>query len=116
MDILTTYWPKPEEVSSERVLAIRADLASRIRQVWPLTDTAPNSLFGDTHLSPAAFQIASTEIAWERMQSDLDPENAANGTVWNCFGVETEFVTRTGETIPVTLSCSATRRTFSKSR
>lgn len=88
MDILSIYWPNDDEVPDDRVLAIRADLAARTRKAWPSTDTSPNSVFGDTYLSPAAFNIACCEIAWGRLLSDLDPENAAAGTVYSCDFVE----------------------------
>ena len=72
----------------ERVRAIRSRLALGTQQAYPGVDVSPNSPFGDLHISPAAFHVASMEEAVNRLLSDLDPGNAAAGTVWNCRFME----------------------------
>ena len=81
---LTDYLPLISEVPEARAAAVRARLAVFIASGWSDLDTAPNSPFGDLHLTPLAFQIAALEIAGERMFSDLVLENVASGVVWNC--------------------------------
>lgn len=87
-DFLEIYYPKDGELDPERVRAMRSLLSLRIRNAVPGTDTAPNSPFGDTYVTPAAVREAGLEVAFNRFLSDLDPENAAAGVVYNCDFVE----------------------------
>lgn len=83
-DFQEIYYPKEGELDLERVRETRSIQSLRVRASYPTADTAPNSPFGDTHISPAAFQAAGMEEAVNRILSDLDPENIAKGVAYNC--------------------------------
>ncbi len=87
-DFLEIYYPKEGELDPERVREVRSLQSLRVRSAYPVVDTAPNSPFGDNHMSPAAFQSAGIEEAFNRFLSDLDPENVARGTAYNCAFIE----------------------------
>lgn len=79
-----TYTPAVAEIPEARVLEVRARLVAWLQQGWPDLDTRPNSVYGDLLLTPLAYQIAATEIAAERIVSDLDLEQVAAGVIYNC--------------------------------
>ncbi len=83
-DFIDPYFPAAEDVPPARILEIRAALSTLIRSINPTVDTAPNSVFGDLFVSPAAAGFAAYEIAGNRVLSDLDSENVENGVVYNC--------------------------------
>jgi hypothetical protein len=87
-DFLEIYYPKSTEVDLERVRLIRSRQALAAKAAYPDIDTSPNSPFGDLNISPGAFMSASVEEAFNRFLSDLDPENVAGGTAWNCRFLE----------------------------
>lgn len=83
-DFLSIYFPSYTELDSARVLEMREAVGTLVRSVYPDVDTAPNSPFGDLFVSPAAPGLAAAEVAFNRLLSDLDPENVENGTAYNC--------------------------------
>ncbi len=87
-DFLSVYYPKLADLPAEQVATVRSRLGQLIREASPEVDTAPNSPFGDLHVTPAAYHVTAMEVAVNRILSDLDPENAAAGVVYNCEFVE----------------------------
>jgi hypothetical protein len=81
---LDSYTPATTDIPQDRVLAVRERLEARLKEGWPDLDTRPASVYGDLALTPLAYQIAGAEIAAERMISDLDLEQVANGVIYNC--------------------------------
>jgi hypothetical protein len=86
---ITGYIPALSEIPTARIRDLRAASANLVSLIQPDLDTRPNTPYGDLFLSPAAVGMAVDEVMWSRFLSDLNPENAALGTVYNC-----EFVTR----------------------
>lgn len=84
IDFLTPYWPAIAEIDPARVKLIRDAQTLLLEAAAPEVDTSPGTTLGDLHVTPAAWDKAATEIAWARFAQDLDPENARQGTVWNC--------------------------------
>lgn len=98
-NFLDYYFPKDSELRKDRVQAMRVAASHLVRSVASEVDTAPNSPFGDLFISPAAPEMASFEEAFNRVLSDMDPENLEGGTVYNCewtqqfllnFGIQDE--------------------------
>jgi hypothetical protein len=87
-DILTYYYPQLDEVPSTNVADARASLQAAYQRVFPDLDTRPNSVFGDLWLTPAAMHLAALDIAISRYKSDLNLENVAAGTIWDCDFVD----------------------------
>lgn len=83
-DFIQTYVPALSEIPDEDVLRVRGHLETFARTGWPDLDTAPNTPFGDLHLTPLAYLVAGIELGLRRFMSDLDLENPANGIVYNC--------------------------------
>lgn len=83
-DFLTFYYPKFSELSLERIQEMREAASVLIREGSPEVDTGPNSPFGDLFVSPAAPGMAGSEVAWNRLLSDLNPENVEKGIAYNC--------------------------------
>lgn len=81
---LTSYFPSYSEIPAETVLAVRSRLETITRSGWPDLDTAPNTPFGDLHLTPLAYLVSAIEMAGQRMFSDLDLANVAAGVINNC--------------------------------
>lgn len=81
---LDAYTPAIADVPEDRVLAVRARLETWLKQGWPDLDTRPNSVYGDLALTPLAYQVAASEIAAERVISDLDLEQVAKGVIYDC--------------------------------
>jgi len=95
-DIVSTYFPALADIPAENVRAVRRRLYNYLLRANPDLDMRPNTPFGDLWLTPAAQELAALEVAMGRFMSDLDLEQVAKGVIWNCFGRETEFVTRAG--------------------
>jgi hypothetical protein len=89
LDLITTYFPEADSLSSDTLLQTRARLDTFIRIKYPDLDTRPNSVFGDLVVSPYTYLIASLESAMGKFMSDLDLEQVANGVIYNC-----DFVTK----------------------
>lgn len=81
---LSVYLPAIADIPSARVLTARASLANYLAQQWPDLDTRPGSVDGDLRLTPFAYLMAACEMASERVISDLDLEQIANGVVYSC--------------------------------
>jgi len=89
LDIVNTYWPKVSELDAETVQDARRRAEIWLKQFDSEIDTRPNTPFGDLHLTNFARLIAAIEIGQGRFLSDLDLEQIAAGTIYNC-----DFVTR----------------------
>lgn len=83
-DFLSIYYPADSELDQVRMQEMRDALSILTRSVYPTVDTAANTPFGDLFISPGAPALAGHEEAGNRLLSDLDPENVAAGTAWNC--------------------------------
>lgn len=83
-DFFATYVPDLTEVSEADALRVRGELETFLRKGWPDLDTAPNTPFGDLHLTPLAYLLAGMEVGLRRFMSDLDLENPAKGIIYNC--------------------------------
>lgn len=81
---LSVYLPAIADIPADRVLAARAALANYIAAQWPDLDTRPGSVDGDLRLTPFAYLMAACEIGSERVISDLDLEQIANGVIYSC--------------------------------
>lgn len=85
---LTDYMPTPDELDPQDVLAARNRAAAYLAQWWPELDTRPNSVFGDIHLTPYSVMVAGLEVALEKVLSDLNLANVAQGKIFNATFVE----------------------------
>ena len=88
IDLVSTYFPKADELTSEQLLSARTRAETVLREVYPTIDVRPGSPLGDVVLSPFAMLIAMLEVGVQRFTSDLDLENVAAGTIYNCDFVE----------------------------
>lgn len=88
IDLVSTYFPKADELTSEQLLSARTRAETVLREVYPTIDVRPGSPLGDVVLSPFAMLIAMLEVGVQRFASDLDLENVAAGTIYNCDFVE----------------------------
>lgn len=117
-DFLGIYFPAASELSDVRMRQMRSAVGTLVRSVYPDVDTSPNSPFGDLFVSPAAPALASDEVAVNRLFSDLDPENVANGVAYNCdfirdfylnFGIQDESTQRSYGVLRLIFSSSEER-------
>jgi hypothetical protein len=83
-DLLGVYVPDFSTLDPVKVQDARDRLATRMRALLPDLDTRPGTPFGDLWLHPAAYSMTALELALGRFMSDLDLENVAGGTIWNC--------------------------------
>jgi len=88
IDLVSTYFPKADELTSDQLLSARTRAETVLREVYPTIDVRPGSPLGDVVLSPFAMLIAMLEVGVQRFTSDLDLENVAAGTIYNCDFVE----------------------------
>ena len=80
---LSDYMPSPSTIDTARIVQNREVGRIFLKSFWPELDTRPNSVFGDTMLTPWATLMAALEIAHERRESDLNLTNLASGIVYN---------------------------------
>jgi hypothetical protein len=85
-DTVSTYFP--DFISSETLQEVRARLQAYLGDAWPDVDMRPNSVFGDLVLTPATHLVAAMEESINRLLSDMDLANVANGVVYNCDFVQ----------------------------
>lgn len=83
-DLVNIYMPDYDEVPASSFLSMRARLVTWFKAYDAELDTTPNSVFGDLVLTPLAYNLAAQEIALDRFMSDLDLEQVAKGTIYNC--------------------------------
>lgn len=88
IDLVSTYFPKFNELTTDQLVSARTRAETVLREVYPTIDLRPGSPMGDVVLSPFAMFIAMLEVAIQRFASDLDLENVAAGTIYNCEFVE----------------------------
>ena len=82
--LLEDYLPATTDITAAAAADVRARLAALWLQADPDADVRPNTVIGDRILTPAAYTIAAVEEAMRRFMSDLDPDNVAQGIIWNC--------------------------------
>lgn len=87
-DLVSTYFPNLADIPAETLRLTRQRLYTYLRKAHPDLDMRPNTPFGDLWLTPAAEGLAALEVAMSRFMSDLDLEQVAKGTIWNCDFVE----------------------------
>jgi hypothetical protein len=88
IDLVTTYFPKLDELTQEQLVSARTRIETALREVYPDIDVRPGSPLGDVVLSPFGMLVAMMEVAVNRFASDLDLENVASGVIYNCDFVE----------------------------
>jgi hypothetical protein len=80
---LSEYFPAPNELTVDQVLAMRKMQELSVLQMIPDLDTRPNSAFGDLMLTPDALVLASGDEAVRKLLSDLDLSRVASGIIFN---------------------------------
>lgn len=88
-DFVAAYFPAIGALTDAQIQSARSRAEAWLRAGFPDEDLRPNSLLGDRALTPMAHLIAGLEVALQRVASDLDTENVAAGTIYNC-----DFVNR----------------------
>jgi len=83
-DFVNLYFPAVDELSESTIQDARRRLEIFLKQHDSEIDTRPNTPFGDLHLTNLARILAGMELAHGRFMSDLDLEQVANGTIYNC--------------------------------
>jgi len=83
---ITDYLPKISEVPTELVSDVRSRLTAylKTKEEFKDIDCRPNSVVGDLIISPLAHLVASLELGMNRITSDIDLANVAEGTIYNC--------------------------------
>ena len=87
-DFVSTYFPKPGELSAADLQSMRDRLNTFGRIAFPDIDMRPDSVFGAYALTPLACFLAGLEEAMRRFRSDLQLGNVADGIIYDC-----DFVT-----------------------
>lgn len=88
VDLVSIYFPTYSELTPEQLQDMRTRLLNYMLQAQPDLDMRPDSVWGNLYLAPAADLSAALEVALGRVLSDLDLENTAQGTTYNCEFVE----------------------------
>ena len=83
-DFVNLYFPSVDELTESQIQSARRRAEIFIKQFDSEVDTRPNTPFGDLHLNNLARFLAAMEIAHGRFMSDLDLEQIAAGTIYNC--------------------------------
>lgn len=84
MSTFSSYLPAPQDLTPEQIQTVRSVLTAWLAAADLTLDTAPNTPFGDLHLSPAAQLGAAADVALERVIGDHDLQNIAAGGAFNC--------------------------------
>lgn len=84
MDLIETYFPDITQITDTQALAARERLVTYWQRGWPDLDMRPGSPFGDGVVTPLAYYLAASETALDRFRSDLDLEQVAKGTIYDC--------------------------------
>ena len=80
--------PEAAELEQEDLAATRERLAAYCQAVAPDVETNPNTVIGDLVITPQTYVITAIEKGMDRLLSDLQLENVANGVIYNCDFVE----------------------------
>lgn len=100
IDFIQTYMPEVIELESADVYSTRERLEQYCLAAAPDVETNPNTVVGDLVVTPQAYVLTAIEKGMDRLLSDLQLENVANGVIYNCefvanwiknFAVDTTF-------------------------
>ncbi len=87
-DLIATYFPALDDIPAAKLQSTRERLRLLVSAAHPDLDVRAGSPFGDLHLNPLAELVAAVEIAMNKVLSDFDMEQVANGIVHNCDWVK----------------------------
>jgi hypothetical protein len=110
--ITENYLPPVSDISAGEALAMRTILEQNLQILFADVDMRPNTPLGDLFISPAARLLTAVSVAQDRLQSDLNLENAANGIVYDCPFVENLIQNVGAMQNSVTLSYGVLRLVF----
>lgn len=78
------YYPSIEELTPEQITAAREQVVTALRPFMLDVDLAPGTPTGDFVVTPIAVYRAAAEEANNRLMSDLDLANVADGLIYSC--------------------------------
>ena len=78
------YYPSVEELTPEQITAAREQIVTALRPFMPDVDLTPGTPTGDFVVTPMAVYRAAAEEANNRLTSDLDLANVADGLIYSC--------------------------------
>ena len=78
------YYPSVEELTPEQITAAREQIVTALRPFMPDVDLTPGTPTGDFVVTPMAVYRAAAEEANNRLMSDLDLANVADGLIYSC--------------------------------
>ena len=81
--------PAAAELSEDTLYETRERLEAYCKSVAPDVETNPNTVIGDLIITPQSYILAAIEQGMDRLMSDMQLENVAEGTIYNC-----EFVSQ----------------------
>jgi hypothetical protein len=84
IDLVGTYFPELAEIPQDKLTAVRARLVTWMSRQFPDEDLRPNTVLGDAIITRTAYLLAALETGMDRFASDTDPEQVAQGKVFNC--------------------------------
>lgn len=84
INLIEDYLPAYEELAQEDLYSTRERLVNYINTKFNDIDTVPNTVIGDLIVTPQAYTITAIEEGLNRILSDLNAENIANGIIYNC--------------------------------
>lgn len=100
IDFIQSYMPEAAELSQEDLYSTRERLEAYCLAAAPDVETNPNTVIGDLIITPQTYVITAIEQGMERLLSDLQLTNVADGIIYNCdfvskwlqnFAVDTTF-------------------------
>lgn len=84
MNFTEEYYPNLDELTPDVLAAARTQVVRLLQPSMPDVDFAPGTPTGDLVVSVLSAFFAATEEANNRLMSDLDLENVANGIIYSC--------------------------------
>lgn len=89
MNFTTEYYPDLAELTDEQLSSARQIVISKLQASFVDVDLQPGSPTGDMVVTPLAAFLAASDVAHDRLMSDLDLGNVADGLIYSC-----DFVTK----------------------
>lgn len=85
INFTTEYFPDIEsELTDAQIATAREQVVQSLQPVMPDVDLSPGTPTGDFIVTPLAVYRAASGVAHDRLMSDLNLANVADGTIYSC--------------------------------
>lgn len=89
INFIETYVPDYSELAQQDLYSTRERIVNYMRIKFDDIDLVPNTVVGDLIVTPQAYTVTALETGLERLLSDLNLANLAQGKVYDCATART---------------------------